>query len=129
MTHYIVVEGPRDDELLRSIIPDDLLEDVRIVVAGGKNSALPLANSIAVAKQAAVALVVDADTENEDRLREEELDFQDFVSELPVDKPPVLFLGVPNLETSVHDQEWVDRLNDFLTLENYALENPFQYRR
>ncbi|MEN0116720.1 MAG: hypothetical protein AAGD15_08350 [Agrobacterium cavarae] len=60
----------------------------------------------AVAKRAAVALVVNADIENEAAVREKELDCQDFfVSELPVDKPPVLFLGVPNLETSVYDQE------------------------
>jgi predicted ATP-dependent endonuclease of OLD family len=129
MRHYIVVEGHSDELLLRSLLPEDVEDKVIIVVAGGKSSAMQLANSLSVAKRAPVALVIDADTENADRIREDELDFQDFASALPVETPPVLFLGVPDIATSVQDPDWVDELISFVEKDDYANSNPFQLRR
>lgn len=128
MKHYLVVEGHSDKTLLQALLPEGSEEDVQIVVAGGKSSALQLANSLSVSRRSPVALVIDADTRNEDRIREDQLDFQDFAAALPVETPPVLFLGIPDLETSVQNPEWVEELLDFLTKADYANEKPFQLR-
>jgi hypothetical protein len=56
-----------------------------------------------------VALIVDADTEDDDRIRKEELDFQDFVNVLPVETPPIILLGKPDLEASLKDEEWLKK--------------------
>lgn len=128
MTRYIVVEGTSDKVILETALPSEILEQVKIVVAGGRASALPLANSIAVAKQAPVALIIDADTTDPSRLRDEELNFQDLARLLPVETPPVLFLGEPDLSTSLENDAWFTRLLEFAEDQDYARSNPFKLR-
>lgn len=129
MERYIVVEGKIDAELIDTLIDDDQVDVVGIAVAGGGNAALLLANSLSVAQRVPVALIVDADTLDSDRIREQELDFQDFVEDLGVDIPPVLFMGVPTVEEAMKDPEWTAKIREFIRNEDYSLENPFQYRR
>ncbi|MBO9195041.1 hypothetical protein J5277_13100 [Rhizobium sp. 16-449-1b] len=129
MERYIVVEGKLDAELIDQFIPDGMVETVGIAIAGGKSAALPLANSIALAQRVPVALVVDADTEEDDRIREQELDFQDFVGNLPLDVPPVLIMGVPTIQHSLGDPDFVRKVRAFINDGDYALANPFAFRR
>jgi len=68
---YVVVEGATDADILRRVLPRDLVEDVEFVVANGRSAAMSLARSILVVKRAPVALVVDADTNDEVAVKEQ----------------------------------------------------------
>lgn len=125
---YIVVGLETDAELVSSVTADINADDLSIIVAG-KGADLTLGLSIAVARHAPVALVRSAWTINPDRIREQELDFQDFVYDLPAPIIPVVFHGVPDIASSVHDEEWVGKLRDFANSDDYAERNPFAYRR
>lgn len=130
MKRYIVVEGETDKRAIIETLSLDMDSDITVVVAGGRGAAKTLGNSIAVAKQAPVAIVIDADTTSEEIMRDEELSFQDLVSMLPVSTPPVLFLVKPNLETAILEgDETLDKLAKFVDEDDYALNNPFTFRR
>ncbi|WP_312412384.1 hypothetical protein [Shinella sp.] len=129
MTHYIVVEGESDAELIRSILPQDMeIDEVVIVPSGRRNSAIPLAKSISLAKRAPVALILEAGTENEEMIRNQELGFEDFVAMLPVSLPPVLILAVPTIQRAIMDPEWEDRLFEFLANDGSRPRPGFAYR-
>ncbi|WFU49137.1 hypothetical protein [Sinorhizobium terangae] len=128
MIHYIVVEGESDAKHIRAIVPDDLVDKVVIVPAGKRNSAIPLAKSIALAKQAPVALIMDAGTEDDDLVRDQELGFEDFVAMLPISSPLRLFLGVPTIVASLDDVDWESEIVAFLRDDGTAPRPTFAYR-
>lgn len=129
MERFIVVEGKLDAVLIDKLMSPEEADVVGIAIAGGKAAALPLANSLAVAQGVPVALVIDANTINEDLIREQEIDFQDFVDDLQVDCPPVLILGKPTVRDSVQDPEWLEKIRQFIEGEDYAAKHPFSFRR
>ncbi len=130
MKRYIVVEGETDKRSVLDFLEIDSDSDISVIVAGGRTAAKTLGNSIAVAKQAPVAIVIDADTTSDERMRDEELEFQDLVSMLPVSTPPVIFLVKPNLETALQSSdEALDKLALFAVDDDYVIKNPFTLRR
>jgi hypothetical protein len=98
MKKYVVVEGPVDAAIMRTLIEAAKLRDVVVTDGGGKSAAMSFGNSIALSRQLPVAVVVDADTKDERMISEQRQSFDDL-------KPPALdrsklrlFLGVPTLE-------------------------------
>lgn len=126
--NYIVVEESTDADLIADVVADISEDDLSIIVSG-KGSGTQLAISLAVAKHAPVALVRSAHTSHPDYVRDQELGFQDFVYNLAVAYTPVLLLGVQDIAASVRDEEWVEKLRDFASTDDYAIRNPFAYRR
>ena len=68
---YIVTEGQFDREILEKLLPKPLLQETAIIAAGGKYAAQSLASTILPIKQLPVALVIDGDTQDEHRIREQ----------------------------------------------------------
>jgi hypothetical protein len=126
--NYIVVEEHADAALIAGAVAS-VGEDELSIVVSGKRSGIQLALSLAVARHAPVALVRSAWTSSPDYVRKQELGFQDFVFNLSAPCKPVLFLGVPDLATSVHDEKWTAGLVDFASSDDYAARHPFEYRR
>ncbi|NTF16909.1 hypothetical protein G6L37_00520 [Agrobacterium rubi] len=125
---YVVVELKEEAALIAEVTEAVSEEDLSIIVAG-KRSGLTLALSIAIAKHAPVAFVQPTKTLDEDRIREDELNFQDFVSMTAFAVTPVLLQAVPDIAVAVKDEEWVGKLLDFATSDDYAQRNKFAYRR
>jgi len=75
---YVVTEGKLGAEILKRLLPEDILRNTKFIAGSGIYSAQSLACSILVAKRAPVALVVDADTKDRLTIRERE----DFLNEL-----------------------------------------------
>ena len=67
---YLVTEGKSDVDILNKLIPDRYLTNTQLVVGGSKYSAQSLAGTILAAKSLPVALVIDADTDNESAIQE-----------------------------------------------------------
>ncbi len=95
---YIVTEGQFDQEILEKLLPKPLLQETAIIAAGGKYAAQSLASTILPIKQLPVALVIDGDTQDEHRIREQ----ADLLNQLLYQSSPGIpfrvFIAVPALE-------------------------------
>jgi hypothetical protein len=74
------------------------MKNVQIMEGGGKSSAISLGTSYALNSGTRVAIVVDADTTDPERLDEQQLIFADLVRRSPGSGSCKLFLAVPTLE-------------------------------
>ena len=125
---YIVVEEKSDADLIAGAVSSVSEDDLSILVSG-KGAGLTFALSVAIAKHAPVAFVRSAWTTHPERIRDGELSFHDFVFDLQTPYTPVLMQGVPDIASSLENEEWVGALLDFATSDDYAARNPFEYRR
>jgi hypothetical protein len=98
MIAYIVSEGLFDAQLLKGVLPGELLENVEIVPAGGVSAAKSLARSLLVRRQVPVAIVVDADSVAPDLVQERIKNIEEIVESVSVNTPVKVILAVPELE-------------------------------
>lgn len=68
---YIFVEGPTEADLLRRILPQEVLHDAELVVAGGRSGIPSLARSVLVRRKKPVAVVMDSDSLDRDVIEEQ----------------------------------------------------------
>ena len=101
MNKILVCEGRHDAAVLRTIFAANDLNEVRIVEGGGKSSAISLGTSFALNGGTRVAIVVDADTTDPDRLQEQKSIFEDLLSRSLGSGSCRLFLAVPTLEGAI----------------------------
>lgn len=69
---YVITEGQYDAEFLKKVLPAELLEKIDFVARHGLYTLQSLARSILAVKQQPVALVVDADTNEQTSAQERE---------------------------------------------------------
>ncbi len=98
MNAYVVTEGESDAKFLSVLLADEVREGLRVVQGGGRSGAISFARSLNSARQVPVALVLDADTTNEGRLREERVTVSDLLHMGASGAPIRAFLAVPELE-------------------------------
>lgn len=98
MASYIVTEGPADAIVLRALLHEAGREDIRVLEGGGKSSAVSLGTSLALSDDNRVAIVVDADTTDPDKVSEQQDIFQDLQRDTSGDEACRLFVAVPTLE-------------------------------
>lgn len=67
---YVVTEGKSDIELLKKVLPKNITRFVVFVVGEGSSSALSLASTIIAVRRQPVALILDADTQDESAIEE-----------------------------------------------------------
>jgi hypothetical protein len=75
---YVITEGIFDAEMLKKLLPEDVVHNTEFVVASGRYSAQSLARTLLADRQTPVALVLDADTTDEKKIQEQ----KDFLEEL-----------------------------------------------
>lgn len=118
MRRYIVVETDDVAEIVTGMIQQDGGRDIKVVVSGA-GSALPLAKSIALSRQAAVALIVDAHTDNPILLDEQEREYAEIFRLVPLAIPITLMLGAPTVERSFNDPSWSGEISAFIRSEDF----------
>lgn len=99
MTAYIVCEGERDAQLLKRVLPEELLYNVEIIAAGGLSAVKSLARSLVVRRQSPVAIVVDADAITPEQVEERLKDTEEIVGSVAANTLVKVILAVPALET------------------------------
>jgi 5S rRNA maturation endonuclease (ribonuclease M5) len=67
---YIITEGKTDIEILKRLLPQYLIEDIKFVAGEGQYGVRSLATSLLATRSTPVAIVLDADTENENQIYE-----------------------------------------------------------
>src|SRR5262245_55798732 len=70
---YLITEGKSDEEMLRKLLPEDLVYSTEIVNGGGSYGAQSLTGTLLSTRRLPVALVVDADTDDADTISEREV--------------------------------------------------------
>ena len=96
---YVITEGETDRlllaHLLQGLEPDEELE---VRSAGGRSSAVSLARSFLISTPSPVALVIDADTTDEGRIREQESIFTEPLQQVASQDRFRVILAVPEIE-------------------------------
>lgn len=98
MRRILVTEGSTDANLMKSLLSSADLFDIQVLVGGGKSSAMSLGTSLALNFRASVAIVVDADTTDLERLKEQHDIFDDLQRRSHLKGNCKLFLAMPTLE-------------------------------
>jgi hypothetical protein len=96
---FLVVQGEADMPMLRKHISKQALKKLKILNGSERSSALSLARSILITHHTPVILLMNADTVNPDRLREQEDLLNMLLSNSAVHTPFKLLLATPDLET------------------------------
>ncbi len=76
---YIVVEGQNDVEILKRILPKNLVDSTKFVVGSGQYGAQSMARSLAATREGKIALIIDADTIDVELIREKQTHTQQFM--------------------------------------------------
>ncbi len=95
---YIVVEGPSDAQILRAMLDQTLLEDVKFINGEGKYGAETMARSLLLDRHIPVILVIDADTSNPDAIHSYQQDLDFLTRSAAVGTPYKILQAVPTIE-------------------------------
>lgn len=107
----IVVEGKTDELILKAVLPQDLQGKVQFVVGSGRYSAQSIARTILAYERQPVALVLDADTTDESKVKEQVAYFQKALGEVASDVPYQAFIAVPEIEIILFESKpWLEKL-------------------
>ena len=93
---YIVTEGKSIGEILKRLLPENILKDTHLIDSG---SALSSGRSILVAKRLPVALVVDTNTNHQSIILEREGLLNYSLRQVSPSVPFKVFLAIPEMET------------------------------
>ncbi len=128
---YVITEGELDREILQKILPENLVNQTKFVAGAGKYSAQSIASTILAIKLLPVALIIDADTEDESAVKEKSALLHQLLYQSSPGIPFSVFLAVPELEAIlVQDQTLIETIIDrqLSVLEwQFAKSNPKQF--
>jgi hypothetical protein len=95
---YIVVEGPADVQILRVLLDETLLEDVKVINGEGQYGAETMARSLLLDQHIPVLLVIDADTTNPEAIHSYQQDLEFLTRSAAVGTPYKILQAVPTIE-------------------------------
>jgi hypothetical protein len=96
MITYIVCEGSFDGQILKAILPEQLLHEVGIVAAEG--SVRSLSRSLVVKRQVPLAIVIDGDSIIPELIQERTQDLESIVKSVAIDAPIKVWAFMPTIE-------------------------------
>jgi predicted ATP-dependent endonuclease of OLD family len=114
MTVYIVTEGQSDADLLKRLMPKELLEGVTIVPAGGLSSVKSLASSLLVRRRKPVAIVIDADSAEPELIQERRQSIEEVIESVAGGVPVKVVVAVPALDSPLPQNAAIAELRAFL---------------
>ncbi|QTA87467.1 hypothetical protein [Desulfonema magnum] len=129
---YLITEGKCEADILRAVLPEEILRRTEFIVGDGRYSAQSLAHSVLAVKQVPTALVLDADTSDSAAVREQlELLKYSLIQASP-DTESEVFLAVPEMEILlVQDMDFIMQFTEkkaFSPLEReFARLNPKKF--
>jgi hypothetical protein len=132
MIAYIVCEGDFDAQLLKTVLPVNLLTDVKVVdvkvVAGGRVYALKsLAMSLIVSRRAPVLIVIDADSAVPELVEHRRNDIEEIVGMVAGKIPFKVVPAVPEMENIFfQDTSLLSRLLGYVPPQNLLDRAVFQ---
>lgn len=98
MITYMICEGSFDAQLLKTVLPANLLTDVGIVATGRVSGVESLARSLVVRRRVPVIIVVDADSVVPELVQQRRKDIEEIVEIVSVNTPVKVVSAVPEIE-------------------------------
>ncbi len=95
---YLITEGRSDEEILKNLLPKDVVNKAMFVVGSGRYSAQSLARSVLAVRREPVALVLDADTTEPEAIREQQDFLREALGQAAAGTSFEIFLAAPELE-------------------------------
>lgn len=95
---YVVTNDSGYAQVLKRCLPEELTSDIYFAEGGEWSSAMSLAGTILAVKAKPVALVVDADSDDEEAIEERRAFTKSFLWRSSVGVPFEVFLAVPEFE-------------------------------
>lgn len=108
---YVITEGQSDVDILRKLIPDELVKDTEFIAASSQYNAQSLATTILAVKTKPVALLLNANTDNETLVQEKSNLLYQLLRQSSPGIPFQVFIAVPELEAIFfQDKHLIERL-------------------
>ncbi len=105
MNTHILVEGESEAVLLEQLLADlKSSHTYRITCVGGRDAVRPLARKFLLQYGEPTALVLDADTSDRDRVRQQQRDLDDYLGWAARDVPYTIQQFVPEMEVIFFDR-------------------------
>lgn len=98
MITYIICEGSFDAQLLKTVLPANLLTDVGVVAVGRVSGVESLARSLVVRRRVPVVIVVDADSVVSELVQQRRKDIEETVESVSINTPVKVVMAVPEME-------------------------------
>ncbi|HVA50241.1 MAG TPA: hypothetical protein VNH11_28055 [Pirellulales bacterium] len=98
MIAYIMTVGRSDVELLKGLLPRQLLAGIGFLAAESLSSVDSIAVSLLVDERKPLAIVVNAETVDEERIEERRLSLEESVTSFAAGVPVEIVVAVPSLE-------------------------------
>lgn len=95
---YLITESRFDEEMLKKLLPESALPNVKFVGGSGDYSAQSLARSILAVRREPVALILDAKTTDPSLIQEHRDFLREVLGEAAAGAPFGIFLAEPELE-------------------------------
>lgn len=110
---YIVTESTRIFSMLENLLPTFLITDVELIDEATSYDAHSLASSILLTKQRPVVLVMNADTNDEEQIRERQTNLEFLLGRASF-VPHLVLLAVPEIDAVFfEDRATLERLFDY----------------
>jgi hypothetical protein len=128
---YILTEGKTDIEILKRLLPQYFVKDIKFVAGEGQYGARSLASSLLATRSIPVALVLDADTENENQIYEKSDLVNYLLHRASPGIPYQVILAVPEIEVIfLEDKSLIEKIakRSFNNLEwQFAKSQPKRF--
>jgi hypothetical protein len=98
MITYIICKGSFDAQLLKTVLPANLLTDVGVVAGGGVSAVKSLARSLVVRRRVPVIIVFDADSAVPELVEQRLKDIEEIVGMVAGQTPFKVVPAVPEME-------------------------------
>ncbi|MDJ0503565.1 MAG: hypothetical protein PX483_22525, partial [Nostocales cyanobacterium LE14-WE4] len=96
---YILTERDRDIVILQKLLPKNLIQDIKFIAGASSYRARSLASSLLATRKIPVALVIDADTNNESQVFEKQDLINYVLNQASSGIPFQVSLAVPEIES------------------------------
>ncbi|MDM8548588.1 hypothetical protein QUF72_00865 [Desulfobacterales bacterium HSG2] len=129
---YLITEGKHEADILRAVLPDEILRLTEFIVGDGRYSAQSLAHSVLAMEQVPAALVLNADTSDSASVQEQLELLRYSIVQASHGTESEVFLAVPEIEILlVRDMGFIAQFaekKEFSDLEReFARLNPKKF--
>ncbi len=108
---YVITESQSDVDILKKLLPDELVKDTKFVAASSQYNAQSLAATIFAVKIKPVALVLNTNTDNETLIEEKSSLIYQLLHQSSPGIPFQVLMAVPELEAIFfQDKHLIERL-------------------
>jgi hypothetical protein len=126
----IVTEGEKDTQILKAILPDNVIENLDFITSSGYSSALSIARTLLINGNQKIALVIDSDEIEESALADKE-DFINSYMQKVRSSNYKIFMFNPSIESFITNDKSIlqDLMGKKLTeLEWYKIKSEPKHR-